>query len=81
MLIPLTKRVSFSVEHGHIQLRKTNDGNTYEVYYHNDLYVGSPFKHTVSFSTDFTVSEVVNSSEVIRFVKQITGETFEKHHP
>ena len=78
MKIPLTKTVTMQVNHGELEIKTVKD-NSYEVYYHNNIYQNSPFKMTQSFSTEFSIQEIVNSNEVINFITSITGETHNRH--
>lgn len=85
MRIDLTKTLSMNVPHGYLTVDKIpskdqwgNDKWSWQVTYHNNIYQNSPFKLNPTFSNEFTLEEVVNSSEIRSAVKQITGETFNR---
>lgn len=73
MKIPLTKTITSQVSHGYLEINEIPSGS-YQVTYHNNLFKNSPFTCPITFSTDFSYSEIINSSEVIQFVSGITGE-------
>ena len=75
MMIPVMKTVSYEVENGQLELRKVDSVDTWgipcvsiEVYYHNPSYKNSPIKCPQSFSSEFSTDEIVNSSEIVRFL-------------
>lgn len=74
MQIPVTKTLTLSVPHGYLSIDKTENGESYQVTYHNKIYKNSPFVLPTTFSTKFSIEEVVNSSEVRNKIYQITGE-------
>lgn len=74
MQIPVTKTLTLSVPHGYLSIDKTENGESYQVTYHNKIYKNSPFVLPTTFSTEFSIAEVVNSSEVRNKIYQITGE-------
>lgn len=74
MQIPVTKTLTLSVPHGYLSVDKTKDGESYQVTYHNKIYKNSPFVFPTTFSTEFSVQEIVNSNEVRAKIYQITGE-------
>ncbi len=60
-----------------IDIRKTSyrdyfgiTRESYEVYYINKLYKNSPFKCPQTFSTEFTLEEILNSPEISRFLER-----------
>lgn len=75
--IKFTKRVMMEVPNGELKLIPYTDSYGrcgWNVEYHHDIFVNSPFKMTMSFSDEYTVDEIVNSPEVKSFVSRITGE-------
>jgi hypothetical protein len=66
--ISVTKTVCYEVPNG--ELRIISVGNTRYVEYHNPLFKGNPFKLASSFSTTFTVQEICESSEVVKFLSR-----------
>lgn len=85
MKIPLEKTITAVVNHGYLEINKIpskdqwgNPNESYQVIYHNNLFKNSPFTCPITFSTEFSYSEIVNSSEIILFVSGITGES---HNP
>jgi hypothetical protein len=76
MMIPVMKTITYQVENGQLELRKVNDKDTWgnpcvsiQVYYHNPRYKNSPFKCPQSFSSEFNEDEIVNSSEIVKFLE------------
>lgn len=68
MIITHTKKETYTVEWGEVEIVKVN--GSWEVTYYNNLYVGSPFKLGTTFSLDFTATQVLNSNEVKRFLSR-----------
>lgn len=66
MRIPMTKKIVMETRNGEMEITKI--GDSYHLTYHNPIYKGSPFKVPTSFSTSFTVDEILNSSEVLKFM-------------
>lgn len=64
--VPVMKTVSFQVQNGEMKIRKVDDA--YVLEYHNHIYVGNPFRVPTQFSTDFTIEQIMRSSEVIKFL-------------
>ena len=62
---------SYTVQDGEIHII-LKDGS-YHVEYHNHLYKNTPFKRCCSFSTDFRIDEIVNSSEVRQLITSVIG--------
>lgn len=67
-VIPITRTVTHEVPNGELHIELKDD--TYYVWYHNKYFVGSPFKLTVSFSTELSIKEIRNSSEVRKFLSR-----------
>lgn len=85
MKISLEKTITAVVNHGYLEINKIPSkdqwgisNESYQVIYHNNLFKNSPFTCPITFSTEFSYSEIVNSSEIIKFVSGITGES---HNP
>ncbi len=72
--IPMHKTVSMRVANGEMKIRKIKHSiggeqvEAYELEYHNPIYVGSPFKLSTTFSTQFSTDEIMKSSEVCSFM-------------
>lgn len=82
MKISLEKTITAVVNHGYLEIIKIPSkdqwdipNESYQVIYHNNLFRNSPFTCPTTFSTEFSYSEIVNSSEIIEFVSGITGES------
>ncbi len=82
MKISLEKTITATVNHGYVEIIKIPSkdqwgipNESYQVIYHNNLFRNSPFTCPTTFSTEFSYSEIVNSSEIIEFVSGITGES------
>ena len=81
MKIQLTKTVSYTAPHGFITVEKVpsqdffgDPSEAWQVTYHNNLLKNSPFKLNPTFSSEFTLMEVVNSHEIHKAISDITGE-------
>ena len=70
--VPLTKVISMEVPNGYLEIHEV-DGSKY-VWYHNGIYKGSPFKCSVSYGLSWSDYEISKDSEVLKFIKRITGE-------
>lgn len=68
MRIPMTKKIVMETRNGEMEITKI--GDSYHLTYHNPIYKGSPFKVPTSFSTSFTIDEILNSSEVLTFMSR-----------
>lgn len=68
MLIPMTKKVVSETRSGAMAITKI--GDSYRLTYHNPIYKGSPFKVPTSFSTAFSINEILKSSEVLAFMSR-----------
>lgn len=68
VVIPITKTVTYQVSNGELHIELEED--TYYVWYHNNHFKGSPFKCSVCFSTAFTIEQIRNSSEVLKFLSR-----------
>ena len=68
IMIPVTKTVTTTVPNGHVEIIDT--GTSFQIKYHNEIYKGSPFLCSVSFSKDYSVEQIMRSSEVIRFLRR-----------
>lgn len=55
------------------KLKVVTENNSKRVIFHDPIYVGSPFKFSLGFSTDFTDWEVLSSQEVETWLMGITG--------
>ena len=66
--IPLNKKVLVDVPNGEMVI--TQEGTRYILEYINPIYVGSPFKMPTSFSTEYGISEILNSPEVRQFLSR-----------
>jgi len=82
MKISLEKTITAVVNHGYLEINKIPSkdqwdipNESYQVIYHNNLFKNSPFICPTTFSTEFSYSELVNSSEIKKFVSGITGES------
>jgi hypothetical protein len=72
MKIPVTKQISMRVANGELEVLKEN--GSYHVYYHNSIYVGSPFKLPNSYSLDFSMIEIAKDSNVLKLISRVTGD-------
>jgi hypothetical protein len=72
MKIPVTKQISMRVANGELEILK--EKGSYHVYYHNNIYVGSPFKLSNSYSLDFSMSEIAKDSSVLTLISRVTGD-------
>lgn len=61
------------VEHFLGKLKVETENNSKRVIFHDPIYVGSPFKMSLSFSAVFTDWEVLCSQEVENWLAGITG--------
>jgi hypothetical protein len=66
--VPVTKRVTYEVAHGQMHIESIED--TYYLTYLNPIFKGSPLKLPMQFSTDFTIEEIMKSSEVTGFLSR-----------
>jgi hypothetical protein len=70
--IPLTKVISMEVPNGYLEIQEI--GDTKYVWYHNGMYKDSPFKCSVSYGLSWSDYDIRMDSEVLKFIKRITGE-------
>jgi len=68
MRIPMTKKIVMETRNGEMEITKI--GDSYHLTYHNPIFKGSPFKMPTSFSTDFTIDQILKSSEVLTFMSR-----------
>ena len=68
IVIPRLKTVSYTVEDGRYELTKEDD--TWTVKYINRFYKGSPFTLPVTYSSSFTPEQIVEDSEVLKFMER-----------
>ena len=66
--IPVTKTITTTVPNGHIEIYL--NGDSYRVWYYNDSYRNSPFLLSNSFSSEYSVDEIMKSSEVRKFLER-----------
>lgn len=66
MKIPMTKKIVLETSNGEMEIIKIDD--SYHLTYHNNIYVGNPFKVPITFSTNFTIDQILNSHEVATFM-------------
>lgn len=66
--VPVTKTVTTKVPNGHIEI--IDNGVSLQVKYYNPIYKGSPFLCPVSFSKNYSVEQIVKSSEIACFLKR-----------
>lgn len=66
MKIPMTKKITMETSNGEMEFLKIED--SYHLTYHNPVYKNNPFKVPTSFSTDFTIEQIMNSHEVSTFM-------------
>lgn len=55
------------------KLKVETENNSKRVIFHDPIYVNSPFKLSIGFSTDFTDWEILCSLEVENWLMEITG--------
>ena len=68
MKLPMYKTVSYEVPNGEMEIDIVDD--SYELTYHNKIYKNSPIKVPITFSTKFSIAEVMASSEVLTFMSR-----------
>lgn len=66
--VTMKKKIVMEAENGEMKI--TRDGDTYRLEYHNRFYKNSPFKVPTTFSTDFTIEEIISSHEVTKFMRR-----------
>lgn len=65
--VPVTKTVTTRVPNGNFEI--SLDSGVYRLTYHNKVYKNSPFTGP-SFKSEYTIEEIMNSSEVRNFLKR-----------
>lgn len=70
MFINIQKTSTIKTPAGKLEIGLVN--GSYVIKYHNSMFVGSPFTCPVSFSTVFTIEEIVRSPEVRDFLARFT---------
>lgn len=68
MKVQMYKEVRYEVANGLMEIEIIN--NLYELTYYNSFYKNSPFKLPTTFSTRFTIQEILASSEVLSFMSR-----------
>lgn len=65
-IVQMTRAITVQAPNGEMHIEKI--GDSYHLTYHNQLYKGSPFPLPMQFNTDFSLDQIINSSEVITFL-------------
>ena len=70
MRVPMTKKIVMELNNGEMEFERI--GDTYHLTYHNPIYKNNPCKVPTSFSTDFTIEQIMNSNEVLTFMTRFS---------
>lgn len=68
MKIQMYAKVVTEIPNGEMEIIK--DGDSYRLIYHNSIYTNSPFKLPMTFSTDFTIEQIISSQELDQYMKR-----------
>lgn len=77
MIREIYKTIAMQVPHGVCRIKKESYVNYwgeteyhYAIEYHNRIYKNSPFRCPCTFSTDFTIEQILNSREFQTFISR-----------